>query len=251
MKQRLDQAMAQMALVTSRSQAESYIKLGQVTVDGQPVTKPGYMVGDDQQIKLLASEQYVSRAALKLASVANTLGVTFKDKTVLDVGSSTGGFTQYALRQGASLVVAVEVGKDQLHHSLRSDPRIMLYEQTDIRDMTPSGTKPQQGWHTMPALPELVVADVSFISLREILPHVALLSGEQTDIVAMVKPQFEASQSSLKHKGVIKNDRMRRDILADFEQWAKKYFVVIDKADSDIAGAKGNLERFYLLRKKR
>jgi 23S rRNA (cytidine1920-2'-O)/16S rRNA (cytidine1409-2'-O)-methyltransferase len=250
MKRRLDQVMAEQGMVASRSQAESYIKLGQVTVGGQSVTKPGYMVGDEQQVKLLASEQYVSRAALKLASVSQGLDVTFRGKAVLDVGSSTGGFTQYALKQGASKLIAVEVGKDQLHPTLRNEPRIELYEQTDIRDMLPTGSKPQPGKHVMTARPDIVVADVSFISLREILPHVAQLCGKHTDIVAMVKPQFEAGHSSLKHKGVIKNDRMRRDILQDFESWAKQLFVIVAKADSDVAGAKGNLERFYLLRKR-
>jgi 23S rRNA (cytidine1920-2'-O)/16S rRNA (cytidine1409-2'-O)-methyltransferase len=96
-------------------------------------------------------------------------------------------------------------------------------------------------------MPDLVVADVSFISLREILPHIATLCDRHTDIAVMVKPQFEALQSSLKHKGVIKNDKMRREILRDFELWAKDRFVIVDKADSDVAGAKGNLERFYLL----
>lgn len=249
MKRRLDQAMAEQRMVASRSQAESYIKLGQVTVDGQVVTKSGHMVGDEQQVKLLASEQYVSRAALKLASVTQSLGVTFRGKVVLDVGSSTGGFTQYALKQGAAKVIAVEVGKDQLHPTLRGEARIELYEQTDIRDMLSVGSTPQPGKYIMTAQPDVVVADVSFISLREILPHVAQLCGKQTDIVVMVKPQFEAGHSSLKHKGVIKNDRMRRDILQDFETWAKRLFVVVGKADSDVAGAKGNLERFYLLRK--
>jgi 23S rRNA (cytidine1920-2'-O)/16S rRNA (cytidine1409-2'-O)-methyltransferase len=95
----------------------------------------------------------------------------------------------------------------------------------------------------------MVVGDVSFISLREILPHVATLVDAKADIVAMVKPQFEAGQSSLKHKGVIKNDKMRRDILKDFETWALQHFRIIDKADSGVAGGKGNVERFYLLRK--
>lgn len=249
MKRRLDHLMAEEAMVASRSQAESYIKLGQVTVDGQIVTKPGHMISEGQQVKLLASEQYVSRAALKLASVAQALGVTFSGKTVLDVGSSTGGFTQYALRQEAAKVIAVEVGKDQLHPTLRSEQRIELYEQTDIRDMLPAGSRPQIGKRALTAKPDVVVADVSFVSLREILPHVTQLCDHHTDIVVMVKPQFEAEHSSLKHKGVIKNDRMRRAILQDFEAWAKRLFVIVDKADSDVAGAKGNLERFYLLRK--
>jgi 23S rRNA (cytidine1920-2'-O)/16S rRNA (cytidine1409-2'-O)-methyltransferase len=97
------------------------------------------------------------------------------------------------------------------------------------------------------ARPDIVVIDVSFISLRDILPHVAKLSSKQTQIIAMVKPQFEAASAGTKHKGVIKNDRMRRDILKDFEAWARQYFVILDKADSEIAGAKGNLERFYKL----
>jgi 23S rRNA (cytidine1920-2'-O)/16S rRNA (cytidine1409-2'-O)-methyltransferase len=236
MKYRLDQLMAQQGLVTSRSQAESYIKLGKVTVDGRPATKPGQPVGDDAVVRLLASEQYVSRAALKLASVAQTLHVDFRGKTVLDVGSSTGGFTQYALRHGAEKVLAVEVGTNQLHPSLRDDPRIELHEQTDIRNFV------------TPERIDLVVADVSFVSLRELLPHIITLCNPCTELALMVKPQFEAAQSSLKHKGVIKNDRMRREILKDFEQWAVSRFVIDDKADSDVAGAKGNLERFYKVR---
>lgn len=249
MKHRLDQAMAMRGMVASRSQAESYIRLGKVKVEGQAITKPGHMITDEQGIVLLADEQYVSRAALKLASVAKVLELTFKGKTVLDVGSSTGGFTQYALRQGAEKIIAVEVGKDQLHPTLRNEPAIELYERTDIREMLPADARPQPDKHVMSVRPDMVVADVSFISLRDILPHVALLCGPQTDIVAMVKPQFEAAQSSLKHKGVIKNDKMRREILREFELWVKQHFIVVDKADSDIAGAKGNLERFYLLRK--
>lgn len=240
--------MAEKFMVASRSQAESYIKLGQVTVDGVVATKPGMMVGEHSKIVLLAGEQYVSRAALKLASVAAKLGLGFAGKVVLDVGSSTGGFTDYALKHGAAKVIAVEVGKGQLHPSLHGEPRIELYEQTDIRDMRPAGARAGSG-PVMSAVPDLVVADVSFISLREILPHVASLCDDRSLIAAMVKPQFEAGASGHKHKGVIKNDRMRRDILRDFEDWAKQLFVIVDKADSDIAGAKGNVERFYLLRK--
>lgn len=228
--------MTELGLVASRSQAESYIKLGDVRVNGKVVTKPGTPVGADDKIELTAKEQYVSRAALKLASVAELLKVDFKGKTILDVGSSTGGFTDYALKHGAAKSIAVEVGKDQLHPSLHGNPRIELHEQTDIRDF-----KTDQKI-------DIVVADVSFVSLREILPSVARLSTVSTQIVAMVKPQFEAAASSLKHKGVIKNDRMRRDILKDFETWAGQHFVILDKADSAVHGSKGNVERFYLLK---
>lgn len=235
-KRRLDQELVSRGLVATRSQAESYIRMGDVLVNGSAVTKPGYAVGDEHKIVLKTEEQYVNRAALKLASVAQALRLDFRGKTVLDVGSSTGGFTEYALRHGAMKVIAVDVGTNQLHPILRPDPRIELHEQTDIRD-----------FRTQERI-DVVLADVSFISLREILPSVAKLCNGQTQLAIMVKPQFEAGQSNLKHKGVIKNDKMRREILKDFETWAHQYFVVIDKADSQVAGSKGNLERFYLLR---
>lgn len=234
---RLDQWLVKNGCVSSRSQAESYIKLGDVKVDGKVVAKPGSLVNPEAVIELTAEEQYVSRAALKLASVAQQFDLDFRGKTVLDVGSSTGGFTDYALKHGASYIIAVEVGRDQLHPSLRGNPKIELHEQTDIRDVTELSRKP-----------DFVVADVSFVSLREILPHVAKLCVPKTRIVAMVKPQFEAGESSYKHKGVIKNEAMRRNILKDFEAWSREGFVVLDKADSKVSGAKGNRERFYLLK---
>jgi 23S rRNA (cytidine1920-2'-O)/16S rRNA (cytidine1409-2'-O)-methyltransferase len=236
-KQRLDQKLVQLGLVTTRSQAESYVKLGDVLVNGKVVTKAGEMVGEADMIKLTAKELYVSRAALKLASVAEVLNLSFTNKVVLDVGSSTGGFTEYALKHGARKVIAVEVGKNQMHPTLIGNPQIELHEQTDIRDMD-----------VLSDIPDIVVADVSFISLREILPHITKLSSPQTQFVMMVKPQFEAANSSLKHKGVIKNDKMRRTILKDFEDWAQQRFVILNKADSAVSGAKGNRERFYLLR---
>ncbi len=234
---RLDILLAKKGWVTSRSQAESFIRLGEVEVDGEIITKPGYFVAPEARVKLKAAEQYVSRAALKLASVAEKLKLDFKGKTILDVGSSTGGFTQYALKHGAKKVIAVDVGTDQLHPSLRPDTRIELHEQTDIRDM-----------NTLSSTPDIVVIDVSFISLREVLPHLLALIGKNTQVAAMVKPQFEAGER-VKHKGVIKNDRMRRQILQEFENWVKKLYIVCDKADSGVSGAKGNQERFYLLTK--
>lgn len=236
---RLDQELVRRGLVRSRSQAESYIKLGDVKLDGKVVTKPGHMVGPEADIELTATEQYVSRAALKLDSVAQVLNLDFRGRIVLDVGSSTGGFTDYALRHGAEGVIAVEVGRDQLHPSLRGDQRIELHERTDIRDI-----------NALSRTPGIVLADVSFISLREILPHISKLCSGETLIAVMVKPQFEAGNTDgLKHKGVIKNDAIRRAILKDFENWARQHFVVLDKADSSVSGAKGNRERFYLLRK--
>jgi 23S rRNA (cytidine1920-2'-O)/16S rRNA (cytidine1409-2'-O)-methyltransferase len=236
-KQRLDIELAQRGISASRSQSESWIRLGKVTVDGKVIMKPGHFVRDDADIKLTAKEQYVSRAGLKLESVAALLNLDFKDKIVLDVGSSTGGFTDYALRQGSKKVYAVDVGTDQLHPSLQGHAKIELHEKTDIRDFYLRAEKP-----------DIIVIDVSFISLREILPHLAReLSTKDTQIAAMLKPQFEAGREQT-NKGVIKNDAVRRLILKGFETWAKQYFVIVDKRDSDVHGAKGNQERFYLLK---
>jgi 23S rRNA (cytidine1920-2'-O)/16S rRNA (cytidine1409-2'-O)-methyltransferase len=235
MKQRLDNGLVKRGLVTSRSQAESYIKLGKVSVNGRVITKSGFSVEETAKIELAQGEQYVSRAGLKLASVTKTLGLDFKDKIILDVGSSTGGFTDYALKHGAKKVIAVDVGTDQLHASLHDNPKIELHEKTDICDFK---TKEKL---------DLVLVDVSFISLKQVLPAISKLLSPNSKVVAMLKPQFEVGDM-YKHKGVIKNNTVRREILKDFEAWAKQYFVVQNKADSEVAGAKGNQERFYLLK---
>lgn len=246
MKRRLDTELTSRGLVPTRSQAESWIKLGKVTVDGKQVTKPGFFVAPGAHIELEAEEKYVSRAGLKLASVAKILNLSFKNKIVLDVGSSTGGFTDYALKNGAKKVYAVDVGTEQLHPSLRDNPKIVLHEKTDIRDVSAPLAATHAGVF-LEDIPDMVVIDVSFISLREILPHIADgIAGRNTQIIAMVKPQFEAGKNQA-NKGVIKNDSIRRQILRDFEDWAKQHFVIIDKRDSDVSGAKGNQERFYLL----
>lgn len=232
---RLDKELVVRQIVQTRSQAESYIKLGLVKVNNKAVTKPGFLVSNADDIKL-ASEQYVSRAALKLSSISKKFNLQFSGKTVLDVGSSTGGFTQFALRGGAKKVIAVDVGTNQLHPSLQGNPKIELHEKTDIRE-----------FQTKESV-DLVLADVSFISLRYILPHVKTIIGAKTQLVAMCKPQFEAGKGQV-NKGVIKNSAIRRQILKDFETWlGNSGFVVLNKADSQVAGDKGNLERFYLLK---
>jgi 23S rRNA (cytidine1920-2'-O)/16S rRNA (cytidine1409-2'-O)-methyltransferase len=241
-KNRLDIELVKRGIVSTRSQAESYIKLGKVLVNKKPILKPGFFVDSSATLILTQDEQYVSRAGLKLASVAKIFNLDFNDKVVLDVGSSTGGFTDFALKNNAKKVIAVDVGTNQLHPSLRNNPQIELYEQTDIRDF--ANRPPVSG--AILAL-DIVVADVSFISLRDILPSISQLCSKSTQIVVMVKPQFE-SGDDFRHKGVIKNDSIRRDILKNFEIWIKKQFVVIAKADSAIAGSKGNRERFYLLK---
>lgn len=232
-KVRLDNLLVIKGLVSSRSQAESWIRLKKVMVEGRIEYKPGLFVSENSNIHLIAYEQYVSRAALKLESVSRALGVDFKNKVVLDVGSSTGGFTDFALRQGATKVIAVDVGTDQLHPSLRSDTRIELHEKTDVRDFNTNQ-------HI-----DIVVIDVSFISVKLILPSITRIAPHAA-IIVMVKPQFEAGREQT-NKGIIKNDSIRRKILHEFETWAKTYFVIIQKRDSEVSGTKGNKERFYLL----
>jgi 23S rRNA (cytidine1920-2'-O)/16S rRNA (cytidine1409-2'-O)-methyltransferase len=234
---RLDQALAHRGIVSSRSQAESYIKLSLVKVNDKIVNKASMIVYDGDKLELFAMDQYVSRAGLKLASVSQALNLDFVDKIVLDVGSSTGGFTDYALRHGASKILAVDVGTNQLHPSLRSNPLVELHEQTDIRDFRTGDSI------------DIVVIDVSFISLKLILPSILKLIDKNSLVVAMFKPQFEAD-AKLKNKGIIKNAKIRRDLIKDFENWLRNnHLYIIKSIDSSVSGAKGNLERFFLLKK--
>lgn len=233
---RLDQKLVQLGLAPTRSQAENYIKLGFVLVDNEPILKPGHFISDNSKIKLIKSVIYVSRAGLKLEAANEKFNINFKDKVVLDVGSSTGGFTDYALQSGAAKIIAVDVGTDQLHPTLAGNNKIELHEKTDIRNFI---TK---------KYPDIILIDVSFISLRQILPHIAVLSDPKTSIVAMFKPQFEATKQQI-NRGVVKNDRIRRQVFKEFEFWTKNLFKLIDKVDSEIPGNKGNLERFYILQK--
>lgn len=234
MKQRLDKMMVVRGLAVTRSEAANWIQLGRVHVNGRVAVKAGEFVDKASDVTMNAPERYVSRAGLKLASVAHKFAVSFGGAVVLDVGSSTGGFTDYALQHGARLVYAVDVGTNQLHPKLREDRRVELHEKTDIRDFSPAQT------------PDIVVIDVSFISLRQILPYIRTLAGLNTKIIAMVKPQFEAGRGQLGRSGVIKNNTIRRAILKDFELWARPYFRILDKADSAVKGTHGNQERFYL-----
>ena len=237
MKIRLDNLLVDRKMVESRSQAESYIKLGKVAVDGIKRTKPGFFVDVNSELKILQQVQYVSRAGLKLESVAKKMRIDFRNKTVLDVGSSTGGFTDYSLKSGANKVIAVDVGTDQLHPKLRLNKKVELHEKTDIRN-----------FRTDQKI-DVVVIDVSFISIKEILPSVVNLSNKNTKIVAMVKPQFEAGRNGTVN-GVVKNNSYRRKILQDFENWCRSNNLYIEnKRDSEVKGTKGNQERFYILKK--
>lgn len=232
---RLDARMVLEKLAATRSRAEDAIRSGYVTVNGRVITKSGF---DTKPTDIIKADvhNYVSRAALKLEGANKKFKVSFDGKVVLDVGSSTGGFTQYALRHGAATVIAVDVGTDQMDPRVSSDPRVELHEKTDIRNF---GTT-----HKI----DLVVADVSFVSLRQIVPSILKLVTSETVLMFMCKPQFEAGKEQV-NKGVIKNEAVRRKVLADFEAWLKTKCVVLDKVDSSTAGEKGNVERFFLAKK--
>lgn len=242
MKFRLDKMLVMRGLVASRSQAENFIRLGKVVVNGRVVNKAGYFVNETDKIDLQIEQQLVSRAGLKLASVTEALRLNFGDKIVLDVGSSTGGFTEFALKSGAQKVYAVDVGSDQMDRVLRQDSRIELHEKTDIRDFIIDDSMMR---------PDMILIDVSFISVRQILPHLfENIVKNTTEVVLMLKPQFEASRELL-NKGVVKNEKYRRQVLAKFEVWVQDWAVIIAKQDSAISGKKGNVERFYLLKPKK
>lgn len=179
----------------------------------------------------------VSRGYYKIEGAARAFNFVFKGKTVLDIGSSTGGFTEYALNHGAKKVIAVEKGSHQMKAPLRFDPRIELHEKTDIFDF--------------PLVKEInaVVADVSFLSLKEVLYYLKKMPNKEADFLMMLKPQFEANPSDLKN-GVVKNETIRRRIIKDFEQWLKNNgYLVVEKHDNELHGKiGGNKERFYHLR---
>ena len=174
------------------------------------------------------------RGYTKLSDAAKAFNFDFRAKTVLDIGSSTGGFTEYALNHGAKKVIAVEKGTNQMKSPLRFDPRIELHEKTDIFDFR------------IHEKIDVVVTDVSFLSLKRVLGHVRFLKN--ADFLVMLKPQFEARPDQLVN-GIVKNEKIRREIIKAFEQWLKQHnFVIIKKRDNLLQGKHGNLERFYHLK---
>ncbi|MEM6997656.1 MAG: TlyA family RNA methyltransferase [Patescibacteria group bacterium] len=237
---RLDEYLVSIGKVDTRSKAQDLIKRAKVRVGTRIITKPSARINGKPRVQLLEKDIYVSRAGSKLASVNQNFKIDFKGKVVLDVGSSTGGFTDYALRSGAARVVAVDVGTNQLHPSLRGSDKVALFEKTDIRDFS---------WPSDLSKPDIVVADLSFISLSKIMPALEKHCSKDTLLAMMAKPQFESEGYSLIN-GVVKNSRDRKAILDRLETWFRSNgWVVITNQDSGVSGAKGNVERFYLLRR--
>lgn len=202
------------------------------------------------------SDVVVGRAELKLKEAVEAFRFDFRGKTVLDIGSSTGGFTELALKMGAKKVIAVEKGTNQMKAPLRFNKRVELYEKTDFFDVlgvNKAGkllTKQSRnaGELVTPLQVDVVVADVSFVSLREILRHAVRIVSKGTDFLVMLKPQFEARAEQL-NRGVVKNEKMRREITKDFELWLKTHgFLMVKKRDNELTGRNGNRERFYYLK---
>lgn len=245
MKRRLDQLMTERGLAPSRTQAQALIMAGAVSADGRRLDKPGVMVNEDIALHVKNQPRFVSRAGEKLASVAEAFGLDFSGKTVLDVGSSTGGFTDYALQHGAAQVFAVDVGTNQLAYKLRQDERVRVMEQTDIRDVVVG-----EGLKTIPQLADMAVMDVSFVSLTQVLDATAALVQPGGLIIAMAKPQFEAGKELAdQYKGVIPLGPVRDEILQELREWLPAHnFIIQAEADSGLAGAEGNVEHFYALR---
>lgn len=185
----------------------------------------------------------VSRAENKLAGAAQAFSYDFRDKLVLDIGSSTGGFTEYAINHGAKRVIAVEKGTKQMKAPLCFDQRINLYEKTDIFSITRESLSKDENKI------DTILADVSFVSLKKVLDYAKKhLAYHKTDFLVMLKPQFEARPYELKN-GIVKNEKIRRGIIKDFEVWLKGHgFIIINKRDNLLAGKNGNLERFYYLK---
>lgn len=234
-----------------------------------------------------------NRGYYKIKGAASAFNFDFREKIVLDIGSSTGGFTEYALDHGAKRVIAIEKGTNQMKFPLRNDPRIELHEKTDIFNVRfgaaadgilfednlrlsnpkvhiPDATEnvarkatfpssptydikdekvgPKKGMSGTPT-PDVILADVSFVSLKKVLLHAKNhLAGNHTEFLVMLKPQFEARSDQLVN-GIIKNEKIRREIIKDFEQWLKQNnFLIVKKRDSDLRGKTGNQERFYWLK---
>lgn len=254
MKQRLDLLLVERGLAPSRTQAQALIMAGQVSANGRRLDKAGLLVTSDTELHVRQLPRYVSRAGEKLASVAEVLKLDFAGRTVLDVGSSTGGFTDFALQHGAAHVICVDVGTGQLAQKLRLDSRVTVMEQTDIRKVKLGSAIEVEGRATgrasLLAPADAAVIDVSFISLVKILPAVSALVASGASIVAMAKPQFEAGRPVAdRYRGIIPMGPVRDDVLSGLRDDIRRLgFEIMAEADSGLAGAEGNVERFMLLK---
>jgi 23S rRNA (cytidine1920-2'-O)/16S rRNA (cytidine1409-2'-O)-methyltransferase len=255
-KQRLDTLLVDRGLAESREKAQALVMAGQVRVNEQPASKSGVMVADDASLAVAERQRYVSRGGEKLAYALEAFGLDVAGLSVADVGSSTGGFTDCLLQNGAAHVFAIDVGKAQLDYKLRNDPRVTVMEGTNARELT------------LDTPVDFAVADLSFISLRLVLPAIAanLRVGTHRDapaggggstpangtIVALFKPQFEAEKEEVPRGGVIKDPQMHATLIGRFARWCiENGFRILSLTSSPILGAEGNREFLFWLRPER
>lgn len=238
MKYRLDQFIVMKGLQESRERAKRAILEGQVFVDGKVVTTPSTKINGDEKITFGENVlKYVSRGALKLVKARDVFDLDFKDRIVLDIGSSTGGFTEVALENGAKTVIALDVGTNVLHTRLRENKNIVVMENTDFRFVESEKID----------MANFVVTDVSFISLRMIFPKIIETFGKNIEIVALFKPQFECGeQLAKKYNGVIRNSKIHKELLNIFVDYISNFGLEITGFDySPIAGKEGNIEYLF------
>ena len=230
-RERLDLVLVKRGLAETRERAQQLILSGAVHVGGLPATRPSQSVAPDADIALAGEgPNYVSRGALKLEKALEVWPIDPADKVVLDVGASTGGFTDLLLRRGAKRVYAVDVGYGQLHYRLRNNPRVISMERTNIRNLT-----------ELPDVADLGVVDVSFISLKLALPPMFHLVKDQ--IVALIKPQFEAGRERVGRGGVVRDPEVHRNVIEALKMWAESQpWRLADVVESPIKGPAGNVE---------
>ncbi|MCP3459442.1 MULTISPECIES: TlyA family RNA methyltransferase [unclassified Bradyrhizobium] len=234
-RKRADVLLVERGLFESRARARAAIEAGLVTANDKPVTKPSETIAENAVLQAEPAHPYVSRGGVKLAGALERYPIEIEDHVCLDVGASTGGFTEVLLANGASLVFAVDVGREQLHPSLRGHPRIVSMEETDIRSY--EGKR-------LPARPDIVVIDVSFISLKTVLPVALSLAAAPMSLLALIKPQFEAERKHNK-KGIIRDADVHQEICDDIAAFAASLGCTdIEVFPSPITGGDGNVEFF-------
>lgn len=235
MKTRLDQLLVARGLAESRARARAAIEAGGVTVDGLAAKSASQTVAEDAELIFTPAHDFVGRAALKLNHALSLWTVPVEGRIVLDVGASTGGFTEVCLRRGAARVYAVDVGQGQLHSRIAADPRVVNLEKTDARDLTPV---------LVAEPPQLIVCDASFIGLAKVLPSALDLAAPGADLVTLVKPQFEMERrSDVGRGGVVRDPEARRAALDRVVAWLEaRNWPVQATAESPVPGGDGNVE---------
>ena len=238
---RVDAELVRRGLARSRQQAAELIGAGRVTIDGMPAAKPATAVAVSATLTVERDERtWVSRGAHKLIGALDAFGLSADDRRCLDAGASTGGFTEVLLDRGASEVVAVDVGYGQLAWSLRNDPRVIVLERTNVRELTAD---------MIGGTVDLVVADLSFISLATVLPALTACASDDADIVPMVKPQFEVGKDRVGAGGVVSDPQLRVDaVLAVARRAAELQWHTVGVTASPLPGPSGNVEYFLRLR---